>query len=128
MEPKTRERRASVATAAVWMGVFAPLQVMRTLGILWPQGDSSVGRELELRTGPIATPFEGLCPWGREELETIHPPAWRDNKEVCLFQSRLWQEIKKSQSWSFLALTYPHMRSGSSVFHFYDLQIFKLRN
>lgn len=56
---ENERERAKAATAVACMGVSAPMQVIGALGILWPQGDSRVGRELELTALPVATTLKG---------------------------------------------------------------------
>lgn len=65
MGMKTGEKRAAgrlLRQQAVWTSVCSPTQDIRALRVFWPQGDRRVGRDPELRAGPVAMPREGFCP------------------------------------------------------------------
>lgn len=97
MKLKTRERRAALLLQQLRSGV-CPHEVIRALGILWPQGDSRVGREWNSSDACSYNPRSVIF-WGKGRTGKYPPTSIGRLEESCLFQARLWVEIKKGHSW-----------------------------
>lgn len=65
--------------------------------------------KMDLRALSGATNLEGLCPW--EKVRTRKYPSISRGRPPgsMSVEPRLWVGVRKSQSWSFLTMAYPHV-------------------